>query len=167
VKCTFRITNRLLQSIVEDLQRPHDYAFERVGFISCRFGLGPNRHLLSLAHSYSPVSDEDYIEDPAFGALIDSSAFRKALQIAYTHRVGLFHVHLHSHSGAPRPSNIDLQETAKFLPDFFNVRPNLPHGALVLSRDSVSGRIWLGARHRPRPFREFIIVGMPLRRILS
>ena len=167
MRTTFRITRRLLEGIRKDLRRRHAHAHERVGFITCRFGLAGRPELLCLAHDYFPVADEDYIEDRMFGALISSAAFRKAMQLAYTYNVGLFHVHLHDHHGVPTPSGIDVRETAKFVPDFFHVRPNLPHGALVLSSDSLSARIWLKAAAKPKPIDQFSIVGAPLMTILK
>ena len=162
MRIDFRITRSMLEGIRKDLRRQHAHAYERVGCITCRFGLVGRAHLLCLSHGYLPVADEDYIEDRMFGALIGSAAFRKAMQLAYTQDVGLFHVHLHGHSGVPTPSGIDVRETAKFVPDFFHVRPNLPHGAIVLSSDSLSGRVWPSAAARPTPIDRFSIVGAPL-----
>jgi hypothetical protein len=122
---------------------------------------------MCLAYAYLAVADEDYIEDPAFGAVIGSGAFRKAMQVAYTQDVGLFHVHLHEHHGIPTPSGIDVRETAKFVPDFFHVRPKLPHGAIVLSSDSMSARIWLSATGKPKLVDEFLVVGSPLLRVVA
>ncbi len=162
MKTIFRITRSLLEGIRKDLRRRHVHAYERVGFVTCRFGLVRWADLLCLAHGYFPVADEDYIEDRMFGALIGSAAFRKAMQLAYTQNVGLFHIHLHGHPGVPTPSGIDIRETAKFVPDFFHVRPNLPHGAIVLSSDSLSARIWLSAAAKPKPIDQFSIIGAPL-----
>src|SRR2546421_2360586 len=155
MRTNFRITRSLLEGIRKDLRRRHAHAYERVGFITSRFGLAGRAELLCLAHGYFPVADEDYIEDRMFGALISSAAFRKAMQLAYTHNVGLFHVHLHGHGGGATPSGIDVRETAKFVPDFFHVGPNLPHGAMVVSSDSLSARIWVSARAKPKPIDEF------------
>jgi hypothetical protein len=83
------------------------------------------------------------------------------MQLAYTHGVGLFHVHLHDHMGRPSPSEIDLRETEQFVPDFFHVRPNLPHGALILSADSLSGRIWHPEDQKAKVIGRFTIVGFP------
>lgn len=165
MRFTFKITRHLLERIRADLRRTHAHALERVGFITCRFALIGGHDLLCLAHGYLPVADEDYIEDKRFGALIGSAAFRKAMQLAYTQDVGLFHVHLHDHDGVPLPSGIDERETAKFVPDFFHVRPNLPHGAIVLSSDSLSGRIWLN-NAKPQAFHDLTVVGAPLTRMI-
>lgn len=161
----FKITRRLIEQIRIDIRRPHPFAAERVGFVFCRFGGTSCGTLLVLAHSYQPVSDRDYIDDVNYGAVINSDAFRKAMQMAYTHAVGLFHAHLHEHSGKPSPSHIDLQETNTFVPDFFHVRPRLPHGALVLSADSISGRTWLPRDRKPSIIDRFSIVGAPLGKI--
>jgi len=136
---------------------------QRVGFFRCRFGLTASNRVLILVHDYHSVADDDYIDDDRFGALIGSNAFRKAMQFAYDSDVGLLHVHLHNHYGIPRPSNTDLRETRAFVPDFFNVRPNVPHGAVILSRDKMSGRLWSPSDRQPYQIDRIVSVGTPLR----
>jgi len=162
MKTHLRITREMLVNVRIDLARPHAFAHERVGFITCKFGSIDPSGVVILAQSYYPVADEDYIRDPRYGALIGSDAFRKAFQVAYNNNIGLFHIHMHPHQGVPRPSRIDLLETARFVPDFFNVRPALLHGALVLSRDSLSGRVWTSAHMPPKPITHITIVGAPI-----
>jgi len=157
-----KITAQLVDSIRSDLRRPHQFAFERVGFVYCRFGKTRAGELLILAANYEPVADEHYVDDPDFGAVIDSNAFRTALQRLHDNELGAFHIHLHDHAGLPHPSTPDLRETAKFVPDFFHARPNLPHGALILSADMLSGRVWMGERRKPMPIDRVTIVGAPL-----
>ena len=38
MKILFKITSKLLTAVRADLVRPHEFAAERVGFLSCRFG---------------------------------------------------------------------------------------------------------------------------------
>jgi hypothetical protein len=162
MRILFKITGRLLESITEDLRRPHAFAAERVGFISCRVGKLPPNGLVILAQEYHPVADGDYVEDAGVGAMMNSAAIRKALQFAYGREVGMFHVHMHGHSGMPVPSSIDLRETAKFVPDFWHVRPELPHGAVIVSKDGVSGRCWYPGHQTPREISEIVIIGSKL-----
>ncbi len=128
----------------------------------CRFGrLGPAR-IVVLAWDYMGVHDDEYINDRGFGALIGPEPFRRVLERTLIEAVGVFHVHMHEHRGIPSPSQIDLRETAKFVPDLFHVRSDLPHGALILSKDSLSGRVWLGERMRPISITTVSVVGAPL-----
>ena len=159
---TFKLTQRLFKLIREDLQRSHPFAEERVGFITCRFAVPSSGDLLVLAHEYYPVADKDYVDDSRYGALLGSNAFRNAMQLAYTHNVGIFHIHPHMHYGLPKPSPIDKRETAAFVPDFFHVRPQLPHGALIISINSLSGQLWHPISQRPQPITLFKLVGAPL-----
>jgi hypothetical protein len=157
VKTIFRATSKFLDDVRRDLERPHPFALERVGFITTR-AAGGRGFLLVLAQSYHPVDDEDYLADRNVGAMMGSEAIRKGLNLALLQKVGVFHVHLHAHHGRPWFSSVDLREQMKFLPDFFKVRPELPHGAIVLSFDKVAGRIWLRPR-RVRRISEFNVVG--------
>lgn len=160
-----KVTRAMLDEMRVDLRRRHPFALERVGFLACRFAQTPSTKVLVLAARYEPVADEDYIDEPGYGALIGSAAFRKAMQLAYSQRLGQFHVHLHEGRGKPRPSGIDLRESSRFVPDFFHVRPDLPHGILILSSDSLWGLTWLSARREPTPISGFRIVGLPMERI--
>lgn len=163
MKVLFKITGALLEFIKQDLSRPHEFAAERVGFISCRVGRLEPSGLIILAHDYDAVADEDYVNDASVGAMMGPVAIRKALQFALNHEVGMFHVHMHDFFGIPTPSKTDLRETAKFVPDFWNVRPQMPHGAIIVSRDALSGRCWYPGRKDPIGITEITIVSPQLR----
>jgi len=159
---TLRISQPLLDAIRSDLRRPHRFATERAGFVFCRYGVVDRSQTLVLAHSFLPATDDDYVDDRRFGAVLGSSAWRRALTHALEHPVGIFHVHLHAHAGAPRPSRADLSESAAFVPDFFHVRSAFPQGTLIVSNDSLSGRVWATDEAAPRSFSKLHIVGVPL-----
>jgi hypothetical protein len=159
VRVLFKTPNSLLEIVREDLIRPHAFAFERVGFLPCRMARLKPSGLVVLACEYLPVADEDYVNDCTVGAMMGANAIRKALQFAYDNAVGMYHVHMHDHPGIPRPSKTDLDETAKFVPDFWHVRPEMAHGAIIVSRDSISGRCWFPGRRKPISFSKLTIVG--------
>lgn len=161
----FRAPATLLRRVRDDLSRDHPFAAERVGFIACRAGGLDNGGLVVLASSYQPVADGDYVNDRRFGATMGPAAIRKALTLAYnagTEDISIFHVHMHEHRGRPGFSRIDLAENAKFVPDFFNAAPRMPHGAIVLSRDQAFGLCWRTREARPDPIDRFVSVGVPV-----
>ncbi len=161
MKAVFRINRALLDLVHEDLSRPHGFAHERVGFIACKVAALQDGHLV-LAESYNPVHDDDYEDDPTVGAMMGPGAIRKALQFAYHHPVGMFHVHRHEHKGQPGFSRTDVRESAKFIPDFWKVRPSTPHGAIVLSYDAIAGAWWDPATRQAQTIDEFAILGRRL-----
>ncbi len=116
-------------------------------------------HIVILADEYFPVADGDYVRDPLVGARINQEAIRKALELALLRNVGVFHVHMHL---LPTRrlwfSDIDLKDHDSFVPDFFSVRPEMPHGAIVLSPRSAAGRFWV-AGNDVKPIAEFNTVG--------
>jgi hypothetical protein len=115
-----------------------------------------------LAHDYRPVEDADYVPDDRVGAMMGPAAIRKAMQFAYNNQAGMFHVHMHDHFVKPSFSKTDLAETAKFVPDFWNVQPQMPHGALVLSRNSLCGLCWYPQLPEPINVTDMLVVGAPL-----
>lgn len=158
----FKITAELLDRVRVDLGRPHEFALERVGFITARPGRLHDGGLVLLAAGYLPVAEDDYLDKPGFGALIGPAAIRKALEHTYNNSVGMFHVHEHPGGGRPGFSRTDEREMRKFVPDFFNARADVPHGALVLSADSMHGYSWLSRTAGPLPIMRFSVVGSPM-----
>lgn len=156
----FRIEQRFLKAIQQDLSRHHSFALERVGFIACRVGQIQNGFSI-LAERYFPVGDDDYEDGHEVGAMLGAAAIRKALQVAYNDRYCMIHVHRHDHHGMPRFSNVDLSESAKLIPNFWNVRPELPHGTVVLSFDAMAGMAWDPRTKGRFTMRELTSVGRP------
>ena len=96
----FRISRDLLRIVQRDLARPHLFASERVGFLACRPGALGHDEVLILAEIFHSIADDDYVESKLVGAMMGSAAIRKALQIAYSDRMSMFHVHMHEHRKA-------------------------------------------------------------------
>jgi len=133
-----------------------------VWFLVCRAASLVPDGVAVFAHDYRPVEDEDYVDDASVGAMMGPNAIRKALEFALNNKAGMFHVHVHEHIGRPRFSRVDFRESAKFVPDFWNVRPEMPHGALVASKDSVYGLCWYPGKPAPIEIDEFVMVGSPM-----
>lgn len=159
----FKVTTALLSRMRSDLARPHGYASERVGFVSAGLDTAGD-NLLILARDYRPVEDKHYLADFSVGAMMGPYAINSALQWVMDTGSALFHVHMHGGRGVPRFSEIDLAEQAKFVPCFFNVAPKLAHGAIVLSDEAATGRLWTHKRTSCRPIEEFFEVGAPMRK---
>jgi hypothetical protein len=156
-----KITRRLMETIRRDLARPHPFAHERVGFISAGLSSADDE-LWVLARSYRAVADDDYLHDPSVGAMMGPDAIRKALQWAMSDGVAIFHVHTHGGRGRPGFSGTDLREQAKFVPNFFQIAPQCPHGALVLSDNFAHGHIWLDGDKPYNVITGFVEVASPL-----
>lgn len=158
----FRISRELLQRVRSDLVRHHHFAWERVGFLGGRPGAMGHQEVVILAQDYYSVPDQDYVRSDSVGAMINSAAIRKALQVAYSNRLSIFHVHQHEHFGLPSFSRIDLQESARFMPNFWHVCPEYPHGTIVLSKDSATGLCWYPGVQKPVVLKEIGVVGAPM-----
>lgn len=163
MKVFFKITHTLLSQVTQDIMRPHSFAYERVGFLACRVGRTDTNEWILLGSSYHPVADDDYLPDETVGALIGPDAIRKALQIGYNNPVSMVHVHMHDHRGMPKLSSTDKREMAKLIPDFWKVRPNLPHAAVVFSKDSVCGYVWEPVSKSIIAIADFTVVDAPLK----
>jgi hypothetical protein len=163
MKIAFKVTASLLQQVRADLARPHPFAAERVGFLACKVAALKSNGVIVLASSFHAVEDDDYQDDQRVGAMMGPAAIRKALQLAYNEPLAMFHVHSHDHYGRPWFSRTDLSETTKFVPDFWHVQPKFPHGAIVLSLDSMAGLCWVPGQRKPTCIVEFTVVGAPMK----
>ncbi len=163
MRVRFKITTGLLASIRADLGRPHPFAFERVSFILAAAAQSASGVLI-LAQEHHPVADEDYLPDSSVGAMMGPEAIRKAMEQAFMKKVCVFHVHSHGGHGIPRFSDIDVRESAKFVPDFLKVAPQMIHGSIVLSDDAAAGRWWISGNSEPEDVSAFVEVGAPMRK---
>ena len=162
---TIKITSSLIREIRKDLSRPHAFAYERIGFITAACAWYNERDLMLICREYEAVSDQDYLNDKSAGAVIGSDAIRKGLQKAYSTKSALLHVHTHHGFGRPSFSTTDLESAAQFVPSFFNISPQVPHGILVLSDNSAKGLIWFDKFSPPYKTENFIEVGNQFKRI--
>jgi len=137
----FKITKSLKNKIKRDLERTHEHAFERVGFLLTRLYEGNDQKII-LAYDYRPVLDEDYIEDRSVGARINSDAIRAIMQISLSENCGLFHVHLHEHSGKPSESLSDEEGIHPLMTSISRLNSKEDFGYLILSDDSAICRIY-------------------------
>ena len=161
----FRARSSNWDDIRKDLERPHPFAAERVGLMLCGAGRASGNGLVILLARYVALDDDDYVLDRRAPVTIGPSAFRKALQFAYNggaQNVSIFHVHMHEHLGHPAFSRTDATESRRFVPDFFNTAPSVPHGALILSRDKATGLCWRSAAAAPEPITSFRATGATL-----
>lgn len=160
-----RFPGELFDRLHADLSRPHSYSHERVTFLSCKPAALPGGALTLLATALHPVLDEDYERDDTVGAMLGGGAFRRVLQIAFNTPVSILHVHRHEHQGQPQFSSIDLREARRYVPDFWKVRPDHPHGIVVLSHDSANGLIWTPENRTQVPLGRISIVGRCYREV--
>lgn len=163
MKIHLKMTDSLLAEIREHLRQPHPIAFERVGFVACAGG-NTSEGLILLGKSFHPVIDEDYVADKFIGAKINSHAIQSALALAYAKSQCMLFVHEHAHEGTPEPSPVDLNCWHELVPNFWHVRPELPHGGLILSEDRAMGLVWVPRETDVFSINKFTIIGRPLRR---
>jgi hypothetical protein len=166
MKIVLRIRADVLDAARADLRRPHPFAAERIGFFIARPARSA-KGLILLVSRYDSVSDDGYARDLRVGAMMNEMTILGAMQMAYTEKVSIIHVHSHGFFGTPSFSRTDLRESARFVQSFVNVRPEYPHGAVVLSDDSAVGRCWLPGGKKPSAIDTFIIVGKSLQKTPS
>jgi hypothetical protein len=161
MKWSVRISKSMVDQIRADLQRPHAFAAERVGFILARGGNQNGTEWLVLPESYLPVADAHYIDEPKVGAKIGSGAIRAVMQSILQHGVTGLHVHMHEHNGHPRFSRVDLSNYPALVSSFRNVAPHMAHGALLLSRTSCDALLWLPKWTEPISGGRIVVIGRP------
>jgi hypothetical protein len=157
-----KLTRDLYNRVRDDLARPHEFSFERVGFLSARLGNQFGDQLLVLLTDYHPVLDDDYLPDPDCGARINSGAIRAAMQRVLDTGDGAFHVHLHDHRGRPYFSSLDRDEIPKIVAGLRNAGPSAAHGMLLFSRDHGIANVWGPNVSKPVTAIKISVIGYPL-----
>jgi hypothetical protein len=157
-----KISKTVFNTIITDLQRPHKFAYERVGFLYVKTGSIENQIQQILATTYVPIPDDNYIMDSKVGAKINSTAIRNVMQRILTTGEGALHVHMHDNVGVPRFSRVDRESLVTLIPSFQSCNTKTAHGALLLSRNLSTALVWLPNKKEPIFVDNITIVGYPL-----
>ena len=159
-----RLLRPLYEHVLADLQRPHPFASERVGFLFARTGTAANHTLLIFLVDYLPVPDDQYLPatDLAVGAEINSAAIRNIMQRVMRTGEGAFHTHLHEHPGHPRFSRIDMKDLPLLAQSFQHASPASAHGGFLFSTDDCMASIWLPGQSEPITAEKISVIGYPL-----
>jgi hypothetical protein len=159
-----KLTGALHAEILRDLERPHPFAAERIGFVTGRMGTLADGKLILLT-GYRVIPDHEYIKDPKVGARIGSDAITWAMQAAYhgrPKREGVFHIHLHGHYGQTGMSGVDRREVPPMMPGFQSVGREAAHGIIILSLDHGSAWVWLPGQQESMEAASMAVIGSPI-----
>lgn len=162
---TLKMTGRLYDEIRRDLERPHPFAAERVGFVFGKMGTGVSGNRLILLTRYHAIPDAQYIDDPTVGARIGPGAMTDAMQAVFRARAareGIFHIHMHALPGETGMSRTDRREIPLMIPGFRSVGRHAAHGIVILSVDHGSAWVTLPGETTLIPCASISIIGAPL-----
>jgi len=157
-----RFLRQLYVRVREDLARRHQFAYERVGFLSARLGNQKGAEPFVLFTNYYPVPDDEYIDDRYSGARINSNAIREAMQRVLDTGEGLFHVHCHAHRGRPGFSSMDLEETPRIVSSLRIACPKQAHGMVLLCNNHCIAHVWMPGSDKPIVADRVSVVGYPI-----
>lgn len=157
-----KIIKSVYDGMRADLNRPHPFAYERVGFIFAKKDTTDKNTILLIATDYYPIPDTQYIDDSNVGAKINSAAIRSVMERAYSTHECILHVHQHEHLGPPRFSKVDRIGYNQMIPSFHNLGGSSVHGALIFSMDNAAGLIWTSKENAPCHVNKLSIVGYPI-----
>lgn len=158
-----KIAKSMHDYMLTDLSRPHEHAYERVGFLYVNKGTISKNNTLLLASDYTPVADEHYIIDSKVGARINSQAIREVMQQVIDKGHGVFHVHLHNFIGEPKYSITDIENFRLLLPSFHNIAPYTINGALLLQNSLLASIVWLPKSEDFKIVEKISIIGYPVK----
>jgi hypothetical protein len=160
MKCIVRLRRNLFDEMRSDLRRRHAHAFERVGFLYGRLGRAGSIAIV-VPFEYTPVPDEQYVEDRTVSAMIDADALFDAHQRARSTGQCCLHVHAHGGSGGTWFSRTDVSTLDRIGPSLQRMAKSAAHGGLVLTKTTGACLMWLP--EETKPVRSALsIVGFPL-----
>lgn len=135
-----KIPRSLLLRALDDLERSHAFAGERLGFFSFRQSLDPEgTHLLCF--EYHSIPDDQYTRDYKVGGRMNGAAIQAAMSRAYQNQAGQLWVHTHSRRGFPGASLTDRREGPRVAQSCANAQPKTLHGWAVISEDGITGEV--------------------------
>jgi hypothetical protein len=162
MKIEIRIPASVRAEAMQDLARPHPFAFERVGFLAVTTAqLGVGHHVV-LVTGYHSVPDGDYVDEPSVGACLGSAAIRAAMQRVLDDGQGQLHVHLHNHAGPPGPSFTDRRGLPPVVRSLATVGPQHASGYLIFSADSAWAELRIPGVTEPVLATKITSIGFPL-----
>jgi hypothetical protein len=161
MKIYLRMHRTIYETMMRDLRSAHQFASERVGFLSLRFDELSCGDKLVLFNDYSRVRDEQYLLDPTVGARINAAAIREAMQRVLDSGDGACHVHLHRDNWPIGFSPSDRRRYDGLIPALRAVRPEAIHGALVLNSTKLCGLMWPPDSRTAVSANAMTIVGFP------
>lgn len=160
MKPLLKIPRPLLLQAMQDLERPHSFAGERLGFFSFRQSLHRDRPLL-LCYDYHSVPDKQYIRDRSCGGRIDGAAIQTAMGRAYRDGCGQLWVHTHGPDGHPSPSGTDLAEGPKVVRSLANAQGKVMQGWAIISKEGTWGQV-RALDGRLHDFQDIAVIGRPM-----
>ena len=163
MKVVLRIPEAFYVQAMSDLERPHPFAAERIGFFSTSIMQSGKGRNSVVVRGYTSLSDDRYIDDHQSGARIDRIAIRESLQRILDENSGQLHVHIHSHRGPPEPSSMDQRELPRLAKSFVAADCAQAHGGLILSQDSAHACLWLPGSRRPIVADSVVVIGAPIK----
>jgi hypothetical protein len=155
-----KIPRALLLVALTDLERPHPFAGERLGFFSFRQSLDGLEPLL-LCFEYHSIPDGQYIEDDSVGGRIGGEAIQAAMSRAYNTGAGQLWVHTHGRTDMPGVSPTDRESGPKVVQSCANAQPKMLHAWAVISEQGICGQVRNldGAFH---PLLRLAVIGWPM-----
>jgi molybdopterin/thiamine biosynthesis adenylyltransferase len=160
VQVKVKIPRRLFDAAISDLNRPHDFASERVGFFSTKTTRAADV-LLVHCISYHSIADNQYLRDRSVGARIGPKAITDAMERC-VEGVGQLHVHAHGGRDTPAPSHTDNKELPGVARSFWNVQRAQVSGWGILTSDSAWMSAFISADSDGETECDIVIVGSPL-----
>ena len=155
-----KIPRKLLLPALDDLERAHPFAGERLGFFSFRQSMHDRSPIL-LCYDYHPIPDDHYVRDSTCGGRIGGDAIRAAMGRAHREQSGQLWIHTHGRRGNPMGSSQDKLDGPKVAQSVMNAQPKALHGWAVISENGIYGeaRAMDGSVHS---LSELSVVGWPM-----
>jgi hypothetical protein len=161
MKVTLKITRPLLEKLLNDLERPHGFAYERLGYISVK--VAQHAYGLNLlATAYHPVADGHYVPDENCGARMGGEAIRHAMERCHQTTTGQLWIHTHGRRRSTEPSRTDRHYGPRVATSLANAGVGIPCGWAVISEYSISGEVIL-PKGEILELGSMSVVGRPMR----
>lgn len=140
------IPNDIFNSAVLGIKKPHEHAFERVGYF-----LGTvNNNLKGIEiNDWFTFDDSMYEKNDEVGARVGAVGMKKLMVKALSTNKVFLQFHLHDFAELPDFSFVDLNSLKEIIPALFSFSSATLHGALVGNDEFITSLVWISKTERP------------------
>lgn len=145
-----KISQQLFNKVVNDLNRRHEFAYERVGYL-----IGTLEDETLTLDDWLSFDDDLYVDNNEVGARIGSNGMSLLMRTVFKTKKHFFHTHIHDFQDTPSASFVDERSWKEVNSALFDFSGKGPHGGIVIGKKRTLVKYW--KENSVESFEELII----------
>ncbi|MBG59186.1 MAG: hypothetical protein CMJ16_01885 [Peredibacter sp.] len=131
------ISQELFNKVISDLNRRHEFAFERVGYL-----MGTFDGETLVFDDWLSFDDEHYVNNDEVGARIGPEGMSLLMKTVFKTKKNFFHTHIHDFQTIPMASFVDERSWKEVNPALYDFSDKSPHGGIIIGKKCTLIKYW-------------------------